>query len=75
MKLTDEQKEVIKKCVQIVTELFQHMKKAFIQVYEQVKEFLNKKVSIKTKSFKKGNKYIHSYKYVELWKIFSYRKE
>lgn len=78
--MTDEQKEqlqeiaenlyqIIKPIIDKIYEIAEEVANKLNSMYEWVKEFLTLKVSIKQKKRKKGRKYIHSYKKIELWKV------
>lgn len=63
--------EDIKPFIELMNRIWMQVKDILIDVYNNLKEFLMKKVSIKTKSYKKGKKYVHSYKKIELWRLLS----
>lgn len=78
--MTDEQKEqlqeiaenlyqLIKPIIDKVYEIAKAIADTIIEIYNWLKEILISKVSIKQKKRKKGKKYIHSYKKIELWKL------
>lgn len=66
---TDEQMETIKKCMDIIIKACESVKEIIIEAFNQLKGFLNKEVSIRTKKHKKGKKYIHNYIKIKLWKV------
>lgn len=75
IEFTEEQLEMIHKLeetlqpvIECISKLFDEIKTIFLKVYENLKTFLSTKISIKSKSYKKGKKYIHSYRKLELWK-------
>ncbi len=60
--------EDIKPFIETINRIWEAVKELVTSVYIQLKNFLERKVSIRTKSFKKGKRHIHSYKKIELWK-------
>lgn len=59
----------IKPFIELMNRIWESIKDLVIDAYKSLKEFLQKKVPIRTKSYKKGKRYIHSYKKKELWKV------
>lgn len=68
LKTQNKMYENLKPFIEKINRIWEAVKELFIKVWIQLKKFLEIKVSIRTKSFKKGKKYIHSYKKIELWK-------
>lgn len=68
MKTTDYDKlqESFDSIVDALSKFVEQVKDVFIKVYDSIKEMLNKKISIRTKRYKKGKRYIHSYKKITL---------
>lgn len=78
IKLTEEQMQAINDCCELiksvgetVIELWEAVKRIFIEVYKEIKERLTRKVSVRTKAKRKGKRYVHNYKKFELWKLIS----
>lgn len=60
--------EDLKPFIETINRIWEAIKDLVIKVWTQFKNFLERKVSVRTKSFKKGKRYIHGYKKIELWK-------
>ena len=61
--------QLIKPIIDKVCEIAKAIADTINEIYNWLKEILISKVSIKQKKRKKGKKYIHSYKKIELWKL------
>lgn len=60
--------EDIRPFVEIIIKIWEAVREIVTKIYIQLIEFLKTKILIKTKSFKKGKRFIHGYKKIELWK-------
>lgn len=80
--MTNEQKENILRCanliyeqikpvIELIENVWQSLKEIFLIAYKQLKEYLEKDINIRTKKYKKGKRYICSYKRTQLWKFLS----
>ena len=69
IEFTNEQLEILHTAIELITRVWNAVKELVIRAYENLKEFLSRKASIKTKSYKKGKKYVHKYIHIKLWKL------
>ena len=68
-KTSEELYEKIKPVIDAVYKITEAIVSTAVEAWKQLKEYLTTKVSVRTKKTKKGKKYIHSYKKIELWRI------
>lgn len=61
--------EKINECLKSIRGLFEKIKNMFLNIFESIKEIIIKQVIVKKSKYKKGNKYIHSYIKVPIWKL------
>lgn len=62
----DKLKESFNKIADVISKFVDQVKDIFMNVYASLKDMLNKKVSVRTKKYKKGKRYVHSYKKIKL---------
>lgn len=78
--MTKEQKENIFRCgnlmieqlkpvIELIENVWHQLKEILSAAYKHLKEYLEKDISTRTKKHKKGKKYIHNYKKIQLWKF------
>ncbi len=58
---------LVDKIVNIISKFVAQVKEVFIKAWSSVKDILNKKISVRTKKYKKGKRYVHSYKKIKLF--------
>ena len=68
-KIAEELYEKIKLVIDAVYEIFETLASTAVEVWKQLTAYLTTKVSVRIKKTKKGKKYIHSYKKIELWRL------
>lgn len=61
--------ESMRPFIELLERVWESIKITFQKFYEELKQFLYKKVPMKTKCYKKGKKYIHSYIKVKIWRM------
>lgn len=74
-KIAEELYEKIKPVIDAVYKIAEAIVSNAVEAWKQLKEYLIAKVSVRTKKTKKGKKYIHSYKKIELYKLFLNKTE
>ena len=74
-KISEELYEKIKPIIDAVYKIAEAIVSTAVEAWKQLKEYLTTKVSARTKKTKKGKKYIHSYKKIELYKLFLNKTE
>ena len=68
-KIAEKLYEKIKPVIDAVYEIAEAIANTAVEAWKQLKSYLTTKVSVRTKREKKGKKYIHSYKKIELWRL------
>lgn len=68
-KIAEELYEKIKPVIDAVYEIAETIASTVVEVWKQLTAYLTTKVSVRTKKTKKGKKFIHSYKKIELWRL------